>query len=175
MSGQVIDMAAKPTRKTSGPVPIQELPQFARQPAAAEGSRLPWREWDGVAILDACGCITFCSTAAAQLLGGTAPELLGEQITALIPELPFGRFTPEFNLAYVFFHGDDGVWTRRALLTRDGWHVPVDVSLGRLCEIGKRSIVLILRQPVAGGACYGVPMSAAHLGQGNALAAVSGV
>lgn len=174
MSGQVIDMAPKLTRKTTGPVPIQELPQFARQPAAAEGGRLSWREWDGVAILDARGCITFCSTAAAQVLGGAASELLGQQITALIPELPFGRFTPEFNLSYVFFHGDDGVWTRRALLTRDGWHVPVDVSLGSLCEIGKRSIVLILRHPVIGDACYGVPLSAAQSRQRNALTGASG-
>lgn len=119
--------------------------------ALAEGIRSSsaWREWDGVVILNAGGCITFCSTAAAQLLGVTADDLVGQQVTAFIPELPFGRYIPEFNLAYVFFHGDDGVWARRALKTRNGKRIPLDVSLGSTDEIGNRSIVLILKQAAA--------------------------
>lgn len=114
--------------------------------AVATDNQTAWSDWDGVIILDACGCIVFCSAAAAELLGAKAAEVVGQQVTALIPELPFGRYTPEFNLAYVFFHGDDGVWSRRALKTRDGRRVPIDVSLGTSSEVGRRSIVLILKK-----------------------------
>lgn len=116
--------------------------------AAKRGVQTPsvWSELDGLLILDACGCVTFCSAAAAELLGMTSARLVGQQITRVIPELPFGRYTPEFNLAYVFFRGNDGIWTRRSLRTVDGRSVPVDVSLGTIPEVGERSIVLVIKQ-----------------------------
>jgi PAS domain S-box-containing protein len=104
-------------------------------------------------VLDARGCITFCNTPAADLFGRAKDDVIGKQVTTLIPELPFGRYTPEFNLAFVFFHGDDGLWTRRSLRTSDGGQLAIDVSIGSatggplssVSEIDKRSIVLVIK------------------------------
>lgn len=108
-----------------------------------------WSAWDGLLVLDACGCVTFCSNSAAELLGRGVARIVGQQVTSLIPELPFERHMPEFNLAYVSIYGGTGAWTRRALQTTDGRRVVVEVSVGNIEDIGRRSIVLILKQPGA--------------------------
>lgn len=146
-SPAMVDAAHRPDGLPGGERGLRAPPLPAMDEAG-----LPWNEWDGVMILDASGCITFCSSTAADLLNGTPAQMVGQQVTALIPELPFGRYTPAFNLAYVLFHGNDGVWARRSLLTRDGNRVPLDVSLGSVSEVGDHSIVLIFKQsaPCAG-------------------------
>ena len=155
MNTQALAVPASSRVISSNPVMeamARSSPSMQPRPSFDSGT---WREWDGVLVLDACARVTFCSTAAAELLGRGRDDLLGEQITSVIPELPFGRYTPEFNLAYVFFHGDDGVWKRRRLLTKEGNKVSVDVCMGgaveNVSEVGNRSIVLIIKDPDGSG------------------------
>lgn len=119
---------------------------------AAELGAGSWREWDGVLIVDARGGVAFCSSAAAELFGSPRAELVGQPVAALIPDLPFARETPEFNLAYVIFSSDDGQWRRRTLALRDGRQMSVEVSIntaggrdGEFGDVDRRCIIVIIK------------------------------
>lgn len=54
----------------------------------------------------------FCSDAAAQLLDGTAEQMLGRPIGSLFLELPLRILTPGYNLAYACFWSVHQEWRR---------------------------------------------------------------
>jgi PAS domain S-box-containing protein len=98
--------------------------------------------------LDADGEIRACNSAASDLLGGSAHDLRGKPITALIPALPLRRNTTGYNVAYI------GLWyahgARRRLLGvhRDGL-LPLEIGV-TVVNTGKPPSYLVgMQRPAA--------------------------
>ena len=105
---------------------------------------------NAVLTIDAEGRITDCNPEAKELLGWQSETLEGHAVTEVVPELPFSKNTPGYNLAFAVFHAANGVWMRRMARLADGRELFVDMALSSMLVNFKRHITLSLRQsPIA--------------------------
>ena len=107
---------------------------------------------DAALKLDICGFITYCSAAAAVLLGQSAERLTGQAVGRVIHKLPLGALTPGYNLAFTTFNSAQGLWLKRQVMLPGGGLRPMEVSLASARVDGKHCITLGLRPVAPAGA-----------------------
>ncbi|WP_181358905.1 PAS domain S-box protein [Pseudothauera lacus] len=102
-------------------------------------------------VLDKYARIRFCSLAAERIFGHRAHEVLGTEVTALIPGLPLRNNTPGYNLAYATFQRGNGL--SHCFLGRhaSGGEFALDVALATTRLQGKHGLVVALRIARNGG------------------------
>lgn len=95
-------------------------------------------------VLDRIGIVRYCNADAAQLFAAGAESLVGKHISALVPDLPFSRRTPGYNLAYAAFWAPDGPCRRHSGVGSSGGSFDLHIALERLEVEGRQYILLSL-------------------------------
>lgn len=128
--------------------PSARRQKLQRQAAAARaGVEMNWHKVTShaVVITDADGRVTDCNGAAAKLLNRQPEKLPGENLSTLLPGLPFARETPGYNLAYAGFHAGAERWLSGTAHMNDGSRIAVDISFRTAKRNHQRFIMLTLR------------------------------
>lgn len=101
---------------------------------------------DGIVTIDASGTILFVNAAAAEIFGYEIGELTGAPLARLIPE----RLRAHYQAAAAPYvqNGQRGLARKSTSLMgehRDGYEIPVEVSMGEYKQAGRDVIVAIVR------------------------------
>lgn len=99
-------------------------------------------------ILDRSGTVRYCHADAARLFHASPSTLVGRHVNELIPNLPFGRRTPGYNVAYATFWAPEGPPRGFVGVDGQGRSFGVQVVLDRLELEEHQQILLGLRLQV---------------------------
>lgn len=80
----------------------------------------------GVLILDSKGLVFFCSDALARLAGSSSTEIIGTEVRAFMPGIPFDPATEGYNVAFGAFCAAQRCRQSWTLHTRAGGTVQLD-------------------------------------------------
>ncbi|MBI4294006.1 MAG: hypothetical protein HY661_21225 [Betaproteobacteria bacterium] len=97
-------------------------------------------------ILDRWGTVRYCDADAACLFHATPNTLVGRHVRELIPELPFDRRTPGYNVAYAAFWTPTGPSRSFSGVDSRGRLFGVWLALDRL-ELEKHQQILLRLRP----------------------------
>src|SRR4051794_37764616 len=113
-----------------------------------------WADWravvdglsEAIIAVDERNAVLYLNAAAEQLLGWTPADLVGEQLTAVIPDRYQDRHVEAFAK---FVHTGDGHLVGRPMrvpaLRRDGTETPVELLINAIEVLGRRVLVGLLR------------------------------
>lgn len=96
-------------------------------------------------ILDSSGTVVYCHADAARLFHASPSTLVGQHVSELIPDLPFDRRTPGYNLAYATFWAPEGPPRGFAGVDGQGRSFGLQLALDRLQLQKHQQILLGLR------------------------------
>ncbi|MEI8170975.1 MAG: hypothetical protein WCG50_14960, partial [Rhodoferax sp.] len=108
---------------------------------------MPTSESNAALVMDINGCIVECTLAAADLLGRMAESLVGQDVSVVLPGLPFSQETPGYNLAYVSMNHAMDTWKKSTALTPSGGSIAVEIVLYIFKRGSKYFLALCLRRP----------------------------
>jgi PAS domain S-box-containing protein len=131
-----------PTRFSDIPLPTEDAIRLseARFRALAESAS------DAIATIDAKSKILFVNRAAERIFGFSCEEMLGHEITMLMPD--YLRHVHKSAIARYTESGRKHIdWTRVLLpgLHKDGHEIPVELSIAEYTENGEKRFTGILR------------------------------
>jgi PAS domain S-box-containing protein len=95
---------------------------------------------DGIITFDACGAIQSLNHAAECLFGYTADEMIGQQISRLMPGLARGGDSDDLKLGLA-----PGIVQETDGRRRDGSSFPADMALSEMCVGNRRLFTSIVR------------------------------
>ncbi|MEI8171607.1 MAG: PAS domain-containing protein, partial [Rhodoferax sp.] len=98
-------------------------------------------------VMDINGCIAECNLAATDLLGRQPESLVGQNVSDVLPGLPFSQETPGYNLAYVGMNHALDAWKKQIARTPSGGSIDVEIVIYIIKRGCKCLIALFLRRP----------------------------
>ena len=122
-------------------------PHHFAQEYLQDPNLMPPSEGSAALVMDINGCIVESNLAATDLLGCPPESLAGQDITVVLPGLPFSQETPGYNLAYVGVNHAMDAWKKHTAHTPSGGSISVEIVLYIIKRGCKYFIALCLRRP----------------------------
>lgn len=120
---------------------------FARRPRRSPYK--PAATEPAVVVLDRYGVVKSSSPAAGQLFKRSPQELVGIELAPLLPGLPLKKTTPDYNLAFADFWGQEAKYLRFNGRLPNGQQIPLAVSLRKL-SVDRTDLILLGFHPKNG-------------------------
>lgn len=125
---------------TGASVAAEQLAGHSRRLSYTEGRTIE----SPMAVLDKYGVINFSSPSMGKLFNCSQNELEGRNVTSIIPGLPLKTITPEYNLAFADFWGENGELLHFNNKYAKSNRISLAVSLKKLCVDNTPLILLRL-------------------------------